>query len=1086
MLLGFPSLGFAPVANAATVTDASDLMSDQTAGEASNHTITFTTPSGAAEGETITVSFASSFNTALIDEDDVDVSDDGLDLTTAANCAAAEQASVAIAADILTITICAGDGGAIAAGSEVVIEIGDQAAASGVGAEQVTNPGSAGTYFITIGGTFGDFGTIALPIIDDSAIGVTATVGDVGGDGGGDPGGEGASSAPAISNVACSASDTTLSITWNTNIAADSSVDYGLTSSYASGTETDATLDTSHEIVLAGLSSGTTYHYRVRSTDAEGDEEFGSDETCTTDTSTALAISDVAVMDETTSSATVTFDTNEEATCSIEYGLTESYGSVTGSSSGTSHTVTISGLDSGTEYQFNIVCDGDDGDAAESGNASFTTTEDTPPANATGFSCTAADAAIDFDWTMPSEDDLAGSMITCSTSGYPQDESEGTTHFSGSASTQSTTVSGLTNSTTYFCTHFVFDDGGNYSSGTTKACTPQATDVPPTDEEEVPEDEIPGGETEETPDGETTTETPGGETPDDEETASEEITPPATGTGTTSSATEFYSAEDTILLSADEGMVDVIPSTIFSIFIPADAISGVDVASVTVTLNGDTYIVSLESSGDGYRAYIQAPDDSGSYNLTLTFLYTDGTGQVFDYTLNVVDLGYVYEVYEGAVMRVPGAIVSLMQSQFGTWELMDVYQFGGQSNPDATSSDGTYAWYVENGTYRVEVSKSGYEDATSSTFVVSNNIATLTVEISRVPMTIPEIIAEGEPSLETAVAVADAVISAIKTIFDDLRNIPEIQVATDIAVPAAIVIGIASVGLLWSLFGLAPLLQYVMTWPVLFLWRKKRKAWGVVYHAGLKTPIDLAIVRLYKLPENKLVMTRVTDKEGRFFFLVKEGDYRIIALKPGFVFPSQILNGAKEDGNYLDVYHGESIRVESNDATIAVNIPLDPTKKAEYHEARKLVIRRILRLLQNTIAAIGCTLAFFIFIIRPGWITAAGAIIQVLLLLGTRRLAKAHKPKGWGIVYDKGTAQPLSNAVVRIFEPKYNKLLETAITDAKGRYSFLVGPSQYFTTYEKPGYQKVEIRPIDTTTSKEPGEIAIDVELDAAPKPEKS
>ncbi len=59
-------------------------------------------------------------------------------------------------------------------------------------------------------------------------------------------------------------------VTWTTNEAATSQVDYGLTTSYGSTTTIDPSLITSHSVVLSGLAPNTTYNFRVRSTDAAG------------------------------------------------------------------------------------------------------------------------------------------------------------------------------------------------------------------------------------------------------------------------------------------------------------------------------------------------------------------------------------------------------------------------------------------------------------------------------------------------------------------------------------------------------------------------------------------------------------------------------------------------------------------------------------------------------------------------------------------------------------------------------------------------------------------------------------------------
>jgi len=67
------------------------------------------------------------------------------------------------------------------------------------------------------------------------------------------------------------------------------------------------------------------------------------------------------------------------------------------------------------------------------------------------------------------------------------------------------------------------------------------------------------------------------------------------------------------------------------------------------------------------------------------------------------------------------------------------------------------------------------------------------------------------------------------------------------------------------------------------------------------------------------------------------------------------------------------------------------------------------------------------------------------------------------VVYDKSSKEPLKNAVIRIFDQKFNKLLETQVTDVKGRYAFLVGKNIYFISSNKEGYASALIKPLDLT-----------------------
>jgi hypothetical protein len=88
---------------------------------------------------------------------------------------------------------------------------------------------------------------------------------------------------PVISPVAAgSITYLGATITWATDKPADSQVAYGLTSGYGSLTPLVSTLTTSHTINLNGLSASTTYHYQVRSHDAQGNLAVSGDFTFTT------------------------------------------------------------------------------------------------------------------------------------------------------------------------------------------------------------------------------------------------------------------------------------------------------------------------------------------------------------------------------------------------------------------------------------------------------------------------------------------------------------------------------------------------------------------------------------------------------------------------------------------------------------------------------------------------------------------------------------------------------------------------------------------------------------------------------------
>src|SRR6185503_13556953 len=76
---------------------------------------------------------------------------------------------------------------------------------------------------------------------------------------------------PAVSAVSASGlTPATATITWTTDQGASSQVEYGTTVAYGSQTTLDAALVTSHSQNLTSLAGGTTYHYRVKSTNSVG------------------------------------------------------------------------------------------------------------------------------------------------------------------------------------------------------------------------------------------------------------------------------------------------------------------------------------------------------------------------------------------------------------------------------------------------------------------------------------------------------------------------------------------------------------------------------------------------------------------------------------------------------------------------------------------------------------------------------------------------------------------------------------------------------------------------------------------------
>jgi hypothetical protein len=84
----------------------------------------------------------------------------------------------------------------------------------------------------------------------------------------------------AVTSSAITASGATIS--WTTDEASDSQVEYGTTTAYGSLTTLDTNRVTAHAVTLSGLAANTLYHFRVRSRDSAGNLGMSSDATLTT------------------------------------------------------------------------------------------------------------------------------------------------------------------------------------------------------------------------------------------------------------------------------------------------------------------------------------------------------------------------------------------------------------------------------------------------------------------------------------------------------------------------------------------------------------------------------------------------------------------------------------------------------------------------------------------------------------------------------------------------------------------------------------------------------------------------------------
>src|SRR5262249_28972401 len=138
--------------------------------------------------------------------------------------------------------------------------------------------------------------------------------------------GTGGTNPPVISGITANSSSTSATITWTTDQASSTDVNYGLATAYGSSVS-NSTLVTSHSAVLNNLTCNTVYHYEVSSMNAAGQTSTSADQTFTTGTCSVPPVISAIIATPSSTSATITWTTDQNSTTVVNYGLTTTYGS---------------------------------------------------------------------------------------------------------------------------------------------------------------------------------------------------------------------------------------------------------------------------------------------------------------------------------------------------------------------------------------------------------------------------------------------------------------------------------------------------------------------------------------------------------------------------------------------------------------------------------------------------------------------------------------------------------------------------------------------------------------------------------------
>lgn len=158
-----------PLAHATQLTTMKDTLSTVKASTAANHTITFVTPTGVSAGQTIVVTFPTSFDLSTIVIGDVD-----LDSAVLAATPSGATWGWTLVGQVMTFT---SGTGTYAGAATVTILVGTNTSVGGAGTHQVVNPTAGNDKVMSItAGSGADSGSLAISIIANDVVNITSNV----------------------------------------------------------------------------------------------------------------------------------------------------------------------------------------------------------------------------------------------------------------------------------------------------------------------------------------------------------------------------------------------------------------------------------------------------------------------------------------------------------------------------------------------------------------------------------------------------------------------------------------------------------------------------------------------------------------------------------------------------------------------------------------------------------------------------------------------------------------------------------------------------------------------------------------------
>ena len=219
---------------------------------------------------------------------------------------------------------------------------------------------------------------------------------------------------------------------------------------------------------------------------------------------------------------------------------------------------------------------------------------------------------------------------------------------------------------------------------------------------------------------------------------------------------------------------------------------------------------------------------------------------------------------------------------------------------------------------------------------------------------------------------------------------------------------------------------------------KKKLRGGIVYDANTGKPIPLVRVDIIDKKTDKVKTTKFTNKEGRYYFLVPQGEYIVEAKKPRYrIVDISDINFVKALLHKEDIF--KKIKLDKP-GVIRKNIALLRKDRRIYSQGVFVeFLKNSLEYIAITLFVIGLVLNLWSCYVDPNFLNFSMLGVYILVILFRWMFINQEK---YGIITNID-GKPEAFATINVFDFNNNKLITRAVTDTKGRYYITLDKGKY-------------------------------------------